>query len=177
MEVTCSKCKYNWDYKGKSAFHATCPKCQKKNSVTIWENLKYAKFAKCLHCGQRFPKKKKRSIYCSLICMNRANASKGGNAILAKNGFKGKNNPNWKGGVTKDNYRYKKRQVERFPKRVKAREILHKAKLKGQVTAPLACENCHNKTNLYAHHEDYDKPLDVIWLCRPCHRKIHNGLR
>ncbi|HRQ55036.1 MAG TPA: hypothetical protein PL018_12315 [Ignavibacteriaceae bacterium] len=27
----------------------------------------------------------------------------------------GENNPNWKGGISKDNYHYKKIQVERYP--------------------------------------------------------------
>lgn len=26
------------------------------------------------------------------------------------------------------------------------------------------------------HHENYDKPLEVIWLCRPCHLKLHNEI-
>lgn len=34
------------------------------------------------------------------------------------------------------------------------------------------CARCGND-NTHAHHEDYDKPLDVIWLCQPCHRKRH----
>ena len=28
----------------------------------------------------------------------------------------------------------------------------------------------------HAHHEDYSKPYDVVWLCPPCHRNLHNEL-
>lgn len=34
------------------------------------------------------------------------------------------------------------------------------------------CERCGNQKSL-AHHEDYDKPLDVMWLCQPCHKVRH----
>jgi len=34
------------------------------------------------------------------------------------------------------------------------------------------CGN-RNKLNLQMHHTDYDKPLDVTWLCQECHTKEH----
>ena len=37
------------------------------------------------------------------------------------------------------------------------------------------CEKCANPKS-EAHHPDYSKPLDVMWLCRRCHRIEHGTL-
>ncbi len=37
---------------------------------------------------------------------------------------------------------------------------------------PGECEACHRKDYIQAHHEDYSKPTEVIWLCTACHRKL-----
>lgn len=37
------------------------------------------------------------------------------------------------------------------------------------------CVRCGEQKSL-AHHEDYDRPLDVMWLCQPCHKQRHKEL-
>lgn len=37
---------------------------------------------------------------------------------------------------------------------------------------PLPCELCASTDNIEMHHEDYDYPLWVIWLCHGCHRPV-----
>lgn len=36
------------------------------------------------------------------------------------------------------------------------------------------CEYC-GESKVQAHHHDYSKPLEVIWLCQKCHSDLHNG--
>ncbi len=38
------------------------------------------------------------------------------------------------------------------------------------------CERCGSQKSL-AHHEDYDRKLDVMWLCQPCHKVRHKELK
>lgn len=35
------------------------------------------------------------------------------------------------------------------------------------------CAFCGTAEPVEAHHHDYTKPLDVTWLCKPCHRRFH----
>ena len=37
------------------------------------------------------------------------------------------------------------------------------------------CIRCGESKSL-AHHEDYDEPLDVVWLCQPCHKQRHKEI-
>lgn len=36
------------------------------------------------------------------------------------------------------------------------------------------CETCGGWP-VQAHHDHYDRPLDVRWLCSPCHHSVHFG--
>lgn len=45
----------------------------------------------------------------------------------------------------------------------------------GVLTRPHVCSGCgcpDTEHRIEAHHYDYTKPLDVIWLCTPCHRRM-----
>lgn len=86
-------------------------------------------------------------------------------------GMHGENNPNWKGGISKDNYHYKRIQRQRYPEKIKAREAVSRAVKSGKLKR-LPCEVCGDQ-NSQAHHEDYSRPLDVVWLCRKHHRQRH----
>jgi len=60
------------------------------------------------------------------------------------------------------------------PRRVRSHNAVTRAIKKGLlVRAP--CCRCGSERSL-AHHEDYDKPLDVIWLCQPCHKQRHKEI-
>jgi hypothetical protein len=51
----------------------------------------------------------------------------------------------------------------------------------GTLTRPRLCEACQTSGQTYtdgraplqAHHADYNRPLDVMWLCKRCHHQWH----
>lgn len=45
------------------------------------------------------------------------------------------------------------------------------AKKKG-LLIPKPCRDC-GTSKVEAHHEDYSKPLEVVWLCKRCHCALH----
>jgi transposase-like protein len=62
---------------------------------------------------------------------------------------------------------------ERNPEKHKAHIILNEAIRTKQIIKPKNCQKCDKEKPLQAHHEDYNKPLNVIWLCSSCHHKTH----
>ena len=56
-------------------------------------------------------------------------------------------------------------------KKYEARRELRKGLMSGNIKK-VNCQVCGGvKTE--AHHDDYNKPLEVTWLCRSCHTKLH----
>lgn len=57
----------------------------------------------------------------------------------------------------------------------RARQIVYEAIRHGKLKKPSKCTHCLEKKRLEGHHEDYAKPLEVIWLCKKCHTIHHKN--
>lgn len=52
-----------------------------------------------------------------------------------------------------------------------------------KIHRPDKCENCgrpfylcnNGRSGIQAHHCDYNRPLDIVWLCRKCHYEWHRN--
>jgi hypothetical protein len=61
---------------------------------------------------------------------------------------------------------------KRNPEKVRCHNAVARAIRAGKlVRGP--CEECGTTDNVHAHHDDYSKPLEVRWLCAPCHGYTH----
>lgn len=67
----------------------------------------------------------------------------------------------------------RKRWRTKAEKRYKAQQAVSTAIASGKLIRWPGCAACKRKRNLEAHHYDYDRPLDVTWLCRKCHKATH----
>lgn len=65
-----------------------------------------------------------------------------------------------------------------YPLKYKANNAVNSAIKSGKLIKPLICECCNNtftSRQIHGHHKDYSKPLDVMWLCHPCHVNWHSN--
>ena len=72
----------------------------------------------------------------------------------------------------------RERYKQRHPAKARAGQVVRNAVHRGTLAKPSTCEGCGRKVDnprdLHAHHDDYDKPLEIEWLCRRCHNERHN---
>lgn len=62
------------------------------------------------------------------------------------------------------------------PEKRAAHHALKNAIRSGSIEKPKECSRCGNiprRRDLHGHHEDYEKPLEVEWICAKCHTGEH----
>lgn len=72
-----------------------------------------------------------------------------------------------KGRVCASGYRSK------YPYKTKAHDKVKCAIRSGVLVRPDRCFLCLKVCHPHAHHCDYNKPLDIMWLCKQCHVDWH----
>ncbi len=70
-----------------------------------------------------------------------------------------------------------KRYRQNHSEKIKAHQAVHIVTRNGSLKRSVFCETCGLPTKTHGHHADYTKPLEVEWLCRKCHVKVHNKRR
>jgi len=115
----------------------------------------------CSVCGDEIIQDRKGRVkkYCSRECYNY-------DRVVNK-----EHNPNWKDGSCVTAYGSQVAYRKRSREKRNARDRLGYAVETGKIKK-LPCERCGNEKS-EAHHHDYSKALDVIWLCKKCHSKEH----
>ncbi|HYA07728.1 MAG TPA: hypothetical protein VEF90_17710 [Xanthobacteraceae bacterium] len=86
--------------------------------------------------------------------------------------------PHRKAAVKERSSRYRAKRHNRVNDREKvaARTAVGNAVRDGALIKPPNCEACGaERDDLHGHHHDYSKPLDVTWLCPPCHGAEHRA--
>jgi len=56
--------------------------------------------------------------------------------------------------------------------KVHAHSAVERAVKSGKIIPKQLCEVCGSSGRLEAHHHDYTKKLEIIWLCKVCHSKL-----
>ena len=80
----------------------------------------------------------------------------------------------------RDRVRNKKRKNRTDTKggaRRKEYNTIRDALRDGLLCKPLFCTRCWASGRIEAHHNDYSRPLDVVWLCPSCHASMHREER
>lgn len=163
----------------------------KKCNIPGCDNPHYAKDM-CKKCYDReyYKKRPKRILTFAQILRQKIYAqSEGGHATQKR--YRGtllfaqaqqRYNSTAKGKASKQRYTHsdknKKAQLRWYvknPHKRHATTIVRRALKAGKLVRPETCEFCDDFPST-AHHPNYDKPLEVIWVCGDHHRFIHANL-
>lgn len=79
-------------------------------------------------------------------------------------------------GKVKHNETRKKYEKDN-PEKISAQRKVRNAIKTGKLIRPEICDVCNKQGNIEGHHEDYNKPLEVIWMCQFCHLYHHQSSR
>lgn len=129
----------------------TCFKCEKIKEISDFyrhAQMGDGRLNKCKECAKADVKKHREENIESVREYDRKRGNRQSKSYTAE--YRGKN-----------------------PKKYKAHIMIGNALKSGKINKPIGCESCGSVFSVHGHHDDYDKPLDVRWLCSACHSQWH----
>lgn len=66
---------------------------------------------------------------------------------------------------------YQRNWYQKNKEKRRAHTLVARALKKGLLIKSQICELCNRLTKTEGHHENYDLPLNLIWLCKKCHAR------
>ena len=155
-----------------------CIKCGEEKELYLFykhSQMKDGHLNKCIECCKAESKINGQSERAKRYNRNRPNKSERNEKNKKRMRELKINNPE-KYYELKDKAR--KNYRKKNPDKYKAVNILNENIRKGILVIPDNCFFCNRKIEqLEAHHPDYSKPLEVVWLCSECHHKLHRNMR
>ncbi len=161
-----------------------CYRCKETMSIDSFSNdrsRKDGKSGRCRKCdttvkaNYRKRNSDKSKAYNGEYCLENANKLRKNKAEQREN-----NNEKYKKLDREWYSRHRERELLRKrnyrnsnPEKINAYDLLAQAIRLGKISKPDRCSSCKTVGQILGHHEDYNKPLDVIWLCSKCHMRLH----
>lgn len=158
-----------------------CTKCNVEKPFEEFGNLKKGKWGKreiCKDCKRIADREYERSNPDKMTAKHARWVNKNYQHVLEYNQKRYEQNPE---PIKKAVIAYRKRVEnkniktyrKKYPEKKKAHTYVELAIFFGHLIRPDNCSVCEMPCKPEGHHEDYTKPLDVIWLCTKCHGKVH----
>ena len=72
----------------------------------------------------------------------------------------------------REHRKYTEKSIDKKEKQIIMNKVNWAIKA-GKIEKSKFCFCCGCERKLQGHHQDYSKPLDVMWLCPPCHKFLH----
>lgn len=152
-----------------------CTKCgQDKHEDGFYaDHPTKGKFAQCKDCYSAYARQYYRDHKAHCRSRKLQWGASGDNARLASKRSREK----YRGKRNAETLRWQKSHPEKF----RAQAVVHRMLNRGELVKPAQCSQAGDTSVLHtdrivAHHPDYSKPNEVVWLCQRCHTRLHISL-
>jgi predicted metal-binding protein len=133
---------------------------------------KFGLLNKCKECAKSYARSRSKLPHVREYDRNRPNAEERKQKKLLREKVKYATDPEYRAMKAKKLREYRAKNKHKD----KARQLISKSITNGKVIRPDCCERCKISCVPHGHHEDYNKPLEVMWLCTKCHGIRHREL-